>query len=133
MPLGRAGGWKADSSIQEKHVASSSSPSGFAGATLQPPKKDEEVKENAATTTTDLGGAGGPLQATQQSEKKADIPTEEKICASTGTEHGVDPKSSEDTGCENSKPLRIRHNLCTFPFWLATFPFWIFQFFVFRY
>ncbi len=99
-----AEGWKADSSIQEKHVASSC-PSGFADATLQPPKKDEEVKET--TTTTDLGGAGGPLQATQQSEKKADIPTEEKICASTGTEHVVDPKSSEDTACENSKPLRM--------------------------
>ena len=25
-----------------------------------------------------------------------------------------------------------RHNLCTFPFWLATVPFWIFHFFLFQ-
>ena len=28
--------------------------------------------------------------------------------------------------------LLLRHNLCTFPFWLATFPFWIFHFFLFQ-
>ena len=93
--------------VPEGLKSGSSGSSGLVNPTLQPPKNHDEEEDK-----THPDGAGGPLQATpqdpQDSEKKSgDTPTEQKIHASAGTEHAVDQKSSEGTGCPVSKPLRM--------------------------